>query len=666
MHPTRLLILTALCTACGTATGGGGATLTPGTPCDTATQHELCGGVVRLSCVSGVWQALEVCVQGQMCIALPGAPGTGKTACAQITAGGDSDGGTLDMSMPIDIGSFDINLQADISSFDIHLQPDVGAAIDQKSGCSSKGECDDNLACTLDNCLNGMCQHLTQDAVCSDGKPCVNGKCNALSGCTTTPKSGSCDDGDACTVGDACKSGSCVGSILSCDDGNACTSDSCMGGGCQYAAITGCNDNTMDGASLLQEGTPKNDYLSPTGDVDFYKINGQKGQLIFIQLITAQGTKKKPLDPTIIDTVLTMYGPDQQPYAFDDDPYGVVINDSEIWTILPQDGTYWFKVEECWTYLASQSGTTSVCASPKAKSELQYTVGYSVLSPSVSSTFVKDAETGDNVTNATPVGFEKASDGKNYYLDILYGTFKNGVDADPFAVTPPLDVPVSQGRATLFVRGLPGGWQGNGSTCDPGVASIVIAGVSGVAAQADLAADDLEVPVKLGQKVVLMLKHGTGPMGLNDFYVLKADVADSGPLEVAESANDSASGAEILTAVDNASGGTSYFIAGDIGQKGADVDHFSFAIPSGSWAVSVFCASARVGSGVQGFQAKLLGAMGQALPGAAGVEADGPQQVKDLAVPSGSKSLLLKVAATGQSASVTGTHYRCTVGLAVK
>ncbi len=652
MNSLRLLCFALLLTACGTTTsGGGGFSITPGTPCDAATQHELCSGIVRLSCVSGVWQALEACGQGQMCVSLPGAPGTATTTCAQITPQGD--GASFDVAMP-DIGSFDVN-----------LQPDIPTTVDvPKTGCVTKTDCDDGIACTTDNCLNGICQHLTQDAVCNEGDPCSIGKCNTLNGCTKTPKSGACDDGDNCTTGDSCKAGTCTGTPINCDDGNACTSDSCSNGGCQYQPVAGCSDDTFAGATLLTVGKPATGALDPTGDVDFYKFDGVKGQLVYIQVVTSQTTQKKPMDPSIIDTVLTMYGPDQQPYAFDDDPSGVAVNDSEIWTILPQTGTYWLKVEECWTFVASQPGSTAVCAPPQSKSDTQYQLNVGVVSPSMSPSIVLDAETGDSINNTTTAGFEKTPDGLSYYVDILYGFFKNGVDVDPFAMTPPLDVKVTQGRATLFVRGLPGGVQGDGSSCDPGVISALIPGTSGVLAQSDLATGLLEVPVTLGQKIVLMNKHGTGAMGSNDFYVLIADVGDSGPIEKADAANNVPSGAEVLTVASGSSAsGSTYYIAGDITQKGADVDHFSFAVPSGTWTVTVFCTSSGIGSGVQGFGAALLDANGNALPGATNTEATSPQEVTNFPVPAGTKTLILKTSATGQSAAVTGTFYRCTVDL---
>ena len=80
--------------------------------------------------------------------------------------------------------------------------------------------CDDNKACTDDNCGdNGECVHATKQ----DGLPC--------------------NDGDACTDKDACTAGTCQGAPKKCDDNNPCTDDTCDKGGCNNAPNTSpCDD----------------------------------------------------------------------------------------------------------------------------------------------------------------------------------------------------------------------------------------------------------------------------------------------------------------------------------------------------------------------------------------------------------------------------------------
>lgn len=98
-----------------------------------------------------------------------------------------------------------------------------------------EGECDDGDACTVgDTCSDGDC--VSGEALqCDDGEGCTVDACDPLVGCTTTPGSGPCNDGDDCTFNDQCAGGSCVGgTAVFCNDGNPCTSDSCIPGlGCQ-------------------------------------------------------------------------------------------------------------------------------------------------------------------------------------------------------------------------------------------------------------------------------------------------------------------------------------------------------------------------------------------------------------------------------------------------
>ena len=110
-------------------------------------------------------------------------------------------------------------------------------------GTASK-ECADNDACTRDDC-NGGCSHSPQvGAWCMDDEPCTTGVCDAGGKCLSyalldCPGSGCaaewCDFGVGCTS-----------ATLECDDGNACTGDSCVGGGCTFSPASGvCDDGDV-------------------------------------------------------------------------------------------------------------------------------------------------------------------------------------------------------------------------------------------------------------------------------------------------------------------------------------------------------------------------------------------------------------------------------------
>lgn len=109
--------------------------------------------------------------------------------------------------------------------------------------CASDGACEDNDACTINQCVSGECVFTPID--CDDGDPCTVDTCDN-GNCIHTPKD--CDDGNPCTI-DTCDNGVCVHSPLcqpdeicadgacepapictidgDCDDGDPCTIDTC-------------------------------------------------------------------------------------------------------------------------------------------------------------------------------------------------------------------------------------------------------------------------------------------------------------------------------------------------------------------------------------------------------------------------------------------------------
>ena len=138
----------------------------------------------------------------------------------------------------------------------------------------SAGMCDDNNACSYDNCMGGAeCQHppkigacddgsaCTSGDSCSDGKcvgkdlscddknPCTKDSCDPTKGCVSAPDDqAECSDGSACSVGDTCSGGVCLGGAATlCDDGNPCTTDSCNPkSGCGFANNTAaCSDGDL-------------------------------------------------------------------------------------------------------------------------------------------------------------------------------------------------------------------------------------------------------------------------------------------------------------------------------------------------------------------------------------------------------------------------------------
>ncbi len=123
--------------------------------------------------------------------------------------------------------------------------------------CTDDSECDDGIACTIDECnsIQGKCLHTFQDNTC----------------CFTAED---CIDSDPCTL-DLCASNTCVHpqlpsdqctcvSDVLCDDGNPCTADKCKAGSCEYAfgqdgdqcctSVTDCDDGDDTTYDSCQQG----------------------------------------------------------------------------------------------------------------------------------------------------------------------------------------------------------------------------------------------------------------------------------------------------------------------------------------------------------------------------------------------------------------------------
>jgi hypothetical protein len=101
--------------------------------------------------------------------------------------------------------------------------------------CQLDSDCDDQVACTQDLCLDGACQYQAEDANCPDDGNFCNGveSCDLERGCISA--------GDPCTALDqVCDpdSAQCRDCLdhAECDDGIACTEDSCLAGQCSHLA----------------------------------------------------------------------------------------------------------------------------------------------------------------------------------------------------------------------------------------------------------------------------------------------------------------------------------------------------------------------------------------------------------------------------------------------
>lgn len=126
--------------------------------------------------------------------------------------------------------------------------------------CLTAAQCDDGLACTVDNCgVSGTCEHMALDALCPMGQTCA-----PLVGCTASrpcTMSSECDDMIPCTVDSCAVGGMCAHmpvDALCTMPGQVCNVTTGCGTpmGCSSAAE--CNDMiacTVDGCNAARTCT---------------------------------------------------------------------------------------------------------------------------------------------------------------------------------------------------------------------------------------------------------------------------------------------------------------------------------------------------------------------------------------------------------------------------
>jgi hypothetical protein len=90
--------------------------------------------------------------------------------------------------------------------------------------CVSEDDCDDGNPCTVNTCLESVCQPPTT-RVCFDADPCTIDTC--------VPAEGGC-------VHEEVPIGVCCYNEFDCDDDDPCTTNSCMSNRCQFVGIPGC------------------------------------------------------------------------------------------------------------------------------------------------------------------------------------------------------------------------------------------------------------------------------------------------------------------------------------------------------------------------------------------------------------------------------------------
>ena len=78
-----------------------------------------------------------------------------------------------------------------------------------------------------------------------------------------------------------------------------------------------------------------------------YSFTGTKGQAL--QIVASTGAAD-PFDATALDLVITVYDPNQQLLATQDDPWPRTSKSPTLYTLLPATGTYFIRVENCYSF----------------------------------------------------------------------------------------------------------------------------------------------------------------------------------------------------------------------------------------------------------------------------------------------------------------------------
>lgn len=485
-------------------------------------------------------------------------------------------------------------------------------------------------------------------------------------GCDSSSTAEGGDGGASASGGTTTSNAGGAGGTSTTGSGGASTSSSSSsstntGGSGGGGGGSGDGDDTFETATELALGDEASsaDFSDVMTDVDFYKFTGKKGDAIVI--VTAAKPDTDRFDPTYPDTVITLYDDAQDPIAENDDPTPRFSNDALLYTILPKDGTYYFRIAECNAAYGEAS-----CAPAEDIETTDYVVAAALIDNTAKSTAFEGPDADNDTIGAkNPViGYEKASSG--YYLTTIYGNFDSLTDVDVFSVKLPADTKVESGAGptgSFYV--FPSGPEQDGS--DSPVGKMWIANPDGtVVARIDASKDDLSrqlsPPLALDTPYFLFVERPAGGTLNNDFYFLNHSAGGSNPLEVQDATNDDAATPEVLTA---AAQTTSYFVDGTLATP-ADTDHFSIAIPSGltEKKISVACGAERLGSGVTGLKAELLNpADSNAVVGSAVESASKSLLIDALALPQGAPKLVVKITGAGQAADVSSSFYRCGVHL---
>ncbi len=406
-----------------------------------------------------------------------------------------------------------------------------------------------------------------------------------------------------------------------------------------------------DGFIFVQD-----DLEDPATDIDFFKFTAVAGA--YLIRADAKPTEDE-FAPGYMDTVIKVYNSAMQQVAANDDPYPRNSQDSSVNTIL-EAGEYFITIEEFCNAVD--------CPDERAYyndiTETAYAISVSELNPEDNSIIAEAAEPNSTLANASVMEYEavSAADPNNYFLSVNFGDWSNADTVDAVKLTVPANLevdPLSRPSGRIIIP--PPGTNGNGSTKNPGVISVLNATSNAVIARFDLSNEDdstdraeLTFPLTLApQEYLITIDQGGNAMGgTSPFYFMLHSIGGGNPLETQEAMNNAVGTPEALTSVANGDF-FSNFVEGDL--PDADADHFLLQVEGE--ALFVACGGLRSGSGAT--------VRATVLDGAATIAMDtetaaitGGLFIENVDV-TGLNTVVVKIDKTAQDAAVAGNYYRC-------
>lgn len=451
---------------------------------------------------------------------------------------------------------------------------------------------------------------------------------------------------------------------MGCPDNDLDIDKNCDTATAEPLSVNAPNDTTPE----ILEG----DFDDPTADQDFYEFTAKKGQVLNFYTDAKPSPPDDPFGPDYADLVITLYDANGDQIAENDDPIPRNSNDSELITVIPADGTYYVRVEECNAWATQNGFPAGSCADAGNILDTTYRIGIFELSAADMGTIIEDPA--QDFSDTMPGAAEYApvmNMAGSYYLSVNTGFFADVNDKDYLSFMIPVDDP-----ATMPVEGykiaanerlmarfmpLPSGKMGNGSTAPIGSISIVD-DMQNVVAKIDPSKyAEIWAPLEAGKTYHAVVEPlASGNFASNPFYVFLHGGSSSNPVEqeilsMGMTKNNDQASAEALV---KAPMQNSYFVDGDLELAGVEADYFSMAVPAGTTKVSVACGGKSDGSGLEGLTATVF--VTEANPLKTGSEpADDSIFLQDVAIPNGTANIFVKLSAMSQNPGVAGKYYHC-------